>query len=115
MAKRRTNRPLWVMSLLLASVMLAGLGPLFLRLRPYWIAKYRGKGADLHAAALPFAPLAGAALDGAHLRRANLRGANLSRASLGADTSAPPMPFTSGVPRERGGTDLTGADLTGAN
>src|SRR5262249_52318905 len=109
MAKRRTNQPLWMMNILLAAVVLAGIGVLLIRLRPYWVAKYRGKRADLHGAALPFAPLAGAALDGANLRRANLRRANLSRASLGVDTSAPPMPFTSGAPRERGGTDLTGA------
>jgi hypothetical protein len=115
MEKPKTNnRIVWV-CILLAGVVTGGVGVLGVRLRPYWVARYRGKGADLHAAALPLAPLVGAALDGANLRGANLRGANLAHASLGVDTSAPPrLPMAGGFRGPRG-ADLTGADLTGAN
>src|SRR5581483_4649372 len=78
---------------LLAGVVLAGVGALNVRLRPYWVAKYHGERASLHDAALPSAPLAGAILcntdlSGAALSRANLSGAdlqdaNLSQANLG--------------------------------
>ena len=50
------NRVAWWLSAILAAVLLAGFGALFLRLRPYWIAKYRGAGANLRQAFLPLAP-----------------------------------------------------------
>src|SRR5438876_1641709 len=113
MSKPKRSRSIWALCAALAIPLLVGLGFLFTRLKPYWVAKYRGKGADLHAAALLFAPLAGAALDGANLRGASLRGANLAHASLGVNMNAGPMP-----PRHgrfcwyiRRSADLTGADL----
>src|SRR5205823_14853677 len=115
MSKPKRSRSIWALCAALAIPLLVGLGFLFTRLKPYWVARYHGKGADLHAARLAFAPLAGAALDGANLRGASLRGANLSRASLGVDPNGPPFPFMPGGLRERRGTDLTHADLTRAN
>src|SRR5205823_5001855 len=52
------------------------------RLRPYWVAKYRGKRSDLRASLLIFAPLQGANLIEANLERANLAAANLTGANL---------------------------------
>ena len=71
--------------MILASVMLVGVGLLFVRLRPYCVAKYRGQNADLRGATLLLAPLAAADLRGANLTHANLRGANL----VEADWSGP--------------------------
>src|SRR5438067_1564918 len=90
------NRIAGVMATILAVCLLGGAVPMGVRLKPYWIAKYGGGGADLHGAYLVFAPLAGANLDFADLTDANLRGANLAGVSLGL-------------------ADLSGADLTGAN
>jgi uncharacterized protein YjbI with pentapeptide repeats len=60
---------------------------MFFLLRPYGIARYGGRGADLHGAVLICADLrdadlSGANLRGAHLQGAWLDGANLSRADL---------------------------------
>lgn len=75
-------------------VVLGGL--VVLGARPYYIARYRGKSANLRGAVLVLAPLAGADLVGANLRRVNLREADL-RGALLLDA------------------DLQGADLRGAN
>jgi Pentapeptide repeats (8 copies) len=90
------NRVAWGLAALLAMVVLVGVVGLYTRLKPYWIAKYRGREADLRGATLSLAPLAGADLWRADLRGANLHGANLHGAILWA-------------------ADLRGADLTGAN
>ena len=60
MAKAKTSRIVWALCALLALVLASGLGLLFLQLRPYWVAKYRGQGANLQGAFLAHAPLAGA-------------------------------------------------------
>src|SRR3954454_1021858 len=78
----KPNRAAWRLAAVVAVVVLGGIGPLGWGLRDYWIARYRGKAADLSDAVLILAPLAGARLEGANLRGANLRGANLSRAVL---------------------------------
>src|SRR5688572_20824541 len=68
---------------------------LLFRLRPYWVARYRGAGADLRGVVLVRAHLVSANLQGADLRGADLGGADLSGALLG-------------------GARLQGADLRGA-
>jgi hypothetical protein len=84
-----TNRVAWGLAVILAGVLLGATGLLFLRLRPYWIARYRGAGADLRQAFLPLAPLHAAILDHAHLQQANLQRADLRGADLrGTDPSA---------------------------
>jgi uncharacterized protein YjbI with pentapeptide repeats len=99
------------MALLLTAVVLGGIGALGFRLKPYWVAKYRGVRADLRGALLIYAPLAGADLDGADLRWTNLRGANLFGATLCDDGKHPFVPVDNYTPSR---ADLTGADLTGA-
>jgi hypothetical protein len=54
---KRTNLVAWGLAVVLAVGVLGGGGVLFVRLRPYWVAKYRGEGADLRGAALAFARL----------------------------------------------------------
>src|SRR5438552_8554873 len=106
------NRAAWMLAVVLAVAVLGGLGLVGIRLKPYWVAKYRGQMANLHGAVLLYAPLAnadlhGANLSGALLNDANLWGAdmratNLSRASLrGADLSEVSL----------GGANLTRSDL----
>src|SRR5947209_19854914 len=73
------NRVPWMLSAGLAGMVLLG-GSLLLK--PYWIAKYRGRHANLQSALLPYAPLAEADLNRAFLTRANLSGANLYYADL---------------------------------
>ena len=75
----------WGLAAVLAVVVVGGVGLLAVRFKPYWVARYRGEGADLH---------------GTNLRGANLHGANLRRARL------------SDVDLQ--GADLTSADLLGA-
>src|SRR5207302_4771940 len=89
MAKRRTNRAAWGAAAILAAMLLVGAGLLLVRLRPYWVAKYRGKGANLRGVVLVFVPLSGAAPDGIDLRGATLRGANLSRETRGVNPEGP--------------------------
>src|SRR5262249_4843437 len=72
----------WLWAMILAGGMSVGIGLLFVRLRPYWVAKYRGAGADLRGAVLPRAPLRGADLCAANLRSADLHGADLRGANL---------------------------------
>src|SRR5205807_6258178 len=99
MVKPGKNRTVWALCAVLAGVLLAGTGLLLVRLRPYWVAKYQGRGANLRDAALPMAPLAGADLTGADLRGADLSGANLAGARL--------------LQANLAGARLAGADLTG--
>lgn len=82
MQTRKTTRTIGVVCASLAGLMLIGAGLVTVRLRPYWVAKYRGEGADLRGAVLPFAPLRDARLGGANLERATLQGADLQRADL---------------------------------
>src|SRR5687768_7058396 len=79
---KRTNPVARGLVVVLAGVLLVGSGLLFVRLRPYWIAKYRGQFANLRGAVLPGAPLAKARLYGAHLQHAVLTGASLEQANL---------------------------------
>src|ERR1043166_8776231 len=82
MSKRRA----WGMAVLLAAVLLGSGALVAARLRPYWIARYRGEKAQLHGAWLPRAPLEGIILIAAELSGANLSGSNLRGAYLeGAD------------------------------
>src|SRR5438876_9358735 len=67
---------------ILAVALLGGIGLLGVRLRFYWVAKYRGRAADLHGVALARAPLAGANLRSADLKSSILTGANLRGAWL---------------------------------
>ena len=91
---KRTNRLAWGLAGMLAVIVFGGVGLLALRLKPYWVARYRGDNADLHSAFLVGAPLAHAQLSETDLRGANLAQANLSAAALC-------------------GVNLTGAKLTG--
>src|SRR5712692_7094919 len=51
-ANRHTNRVAWGLAMGLAvGLLLAGV-VLALRIRPYWVAKYRGREANLHGAFL---------------------------------------------------------------
>jgi hypothetical protein len=90
----------WGLAACLALVLVGGVGVLGVRLRPYWVAMYRGESADLHGAVLFNAPLAHGDLTFANLRGADLRSADLQDADLGGATLA--------------GADLRGANLQGA-
>jgi uncharacterized protein YjbI with pentapeptide repeats len=68
------NRIVWSFCAALAGILLVSTALLGIWLRPYWVAKYRGEGADLHGAFLMFAPLRTADLSGADLHGANLCG-----------------------------------------
>jgi hypothetical protein len=70
--RKRTNRVAWGLVVVLAARVLVGTGLLVVRVPPYWVAKYRGRGANLRGAALPFAPLREAFLDTANLEGADL-------------------------------------------
>jgi hypothetical protein len=99
-AERKVDRQAWGLAAVLAVVVLGGIGMLGTCLRPYWVAKYRGEGADLSGAMLIRAPLQGAVLESADLSDADLRGADMKGSYLGdADLT---------------GADLRGADLRGA-
>src|SRR5437879_13028832 len=100
MVNKRTPRPAWWLAAILAVALLTGLGVLGVRLRPYWVAKYRGEGADLHGAWLVHASLDGADLSDANLKGAKLTGANLEHAWLSASLQ---------------GACLRGARLSGAH
>ena len=63
---RQTNRVVWSLACALAAVVLGGAGRLCFRLRPYWVARYHGRGAWLAHAPLAGAPLCGADLRGGH-------------------------------------------------
>src|SRR5213593_3482549 len=110
----RSNRTVWWLCAVLGGAMGIGTALLAIPLRAYLIAKYRGEGARLRGATLPYAPLRGANLVGADLRSADLQGARLEGASLnrahlgharlrGADLTRASLCDAS----------LTGADLTG--
>jgi uncharacterized protein YjbI with pentapeptide repeats len=98
---KRTNRVAWWLILVLSVAVLGGCSLLGVRLKPYWVAKYRGEDALLEGAFLQFAPLRGANLTEACMPKAVLRGANLSGACLSGAYLAD--------------ADLRGADLHGAN
>jgi Pentapeptide repeats (8 copies) len=107
----KTHRTSWAVCVLLAGVVLSGVGTLAVRLRPYWVARYGGEGADLRGVSLRGAPLSradlfGADLTGANLQRADLRRANLSQAGLKR---------TNIRGASLRGANLSDADLTGAN
>jgi uncharacterized protein YjbI with pentapeptide repeats len=78
MHKLTDDRMKWGLCALLLGVALVGVG----MLRPYWVAKYHGGGADLHGAFLVGAPLAFSDLRSADLGRANLHAAELCRTTL---------------------------------
>src|SRR5438094_10153551 len=99
------NRVAWGLAAVLAVVVLGGIGLLLPSLRAYWVARYRGMGANLRGAMLPGVPLPRVNLTGANLGRANLDSANLQ----GADLNDAKLQGA----KLRGAT-LTGADLTGA-
>jgi uncharacterized protein YjbI with pentapeptide repeats len=101
---------------LLAGVVLVGLGALVGRLRPYWVAKYHGEGADLRGAVLVFAPLSDADLFRARLNEASLRTANLREASLDeAQLQRADLRDADLSDAALGGANLAGADLRGAD
>src|SRR5947209_3102233 len=114
--RMNTSRTAWGLAAVLAVVLLGGIGVLFVRLKPYWVARYHGVGADLHDAVLINPPLAGANLQGVNLRHADLHGAKLCRAELSAvEKRKSQNPFYYLQYANLIGTDLTGADLTQAN
>lgn len=98
---KKANRVAWGLAGLLAVVVLGGIGLLGLWLRCYWVAMYRGQGANLRGAFLMFALLRRAELGGADLRRADLCGADLRDANIGSTNLM--------------GVRLYGADLRGAS
>ncbi len=106
MAKARTNRAAWVIAVLLAVVVLGGVALLGVQLKPYWVAKYRGNGANLDGAVLIFPPLPGADLMGASLSGANLDSVDLRHANLSLTTLSD---------ASLRGADLSRADLSNAN
>jgi uncharacterized protein YjbI with pentapeptide repeats len=91
----KPNRIEAVVCAILTGLVLVGVGALGVRLRPYWVARYRGADADLRGAVLIGAPLRGVDLHGAELPNTDLRGADLRDADLK-------------------GADLSGANLDGA-
>src|SRR5438105_4682705 len=95
MPKRRTSRATVGICALLAGAVLWATGLLFVQLKPYWVAKYRGQDAHLRGAMLALAPLGGSNLMRADLRGSSLWAADLREAWLRA-------------------ADLTGADLRNA-
>jgi hypothetical protein len=107
---KRTARMTLAVCAVAAAVILWATGLLLVRLKPYWVAKYRGEGANLERVMLIYAPLARASLHRAVLRdadlsHADLRGADLCRASLyGANL----------IGADLRGTLVLGADLSNA-
>jgi hypothetical protein len=109
---------------MLGVLLLAGAGSSSKWLRAYWIAKYRGVGANLRGAMLVRAPLAGADLWGADLHGADLHSANLHGADLweadlrGADLTGADVEWADLVPRSHRSPDPTAAfvwaDVNGA-
>src|SRR5262249_50600178 len=79
---RQPNRAAWALCALVGGGLLVTTAVFGLRLRPYWVARHRGRGADLRGVMLIRASLAGADLMAANLREANLDCADLSRAEL---------------------------------
>src|SRR5689334_10087479 len=79
---RGSKQPFWMIIAVLGAVLLAGIGLLGIRLRPYVAAKYWGGGASLRGARLSLAPLHGAYLQYTDLYRADLTGADLRGADL---------------------------------
>src|SRR5436309_15588441 len=80
-------------------------------LRPYWVAKYSGKSADLRRVTLVFAPFAHADLSGSDLRGADLGFAGLQGANLQGANLCRTGIFETCLR----GADLTRANLCGAN
>lgn len=116
MAERKTNRTAQALAAGLAVVVLGAVALLGMRLRPYWVAKYRGSEADLHCALLIRAPLGEASLRSADLRGADLRGACLARAGLrGANLGAADLSYANLAGAQLTCADLRGADLRGAD
>src|SRR5438876_562836 len=98
----------WGLVMVLAVMVLGAIGRF---LKPYLVARYHGKGADLHGAVLYAAPLSGSNLQGINLRYASLRWANLSHTVGGMASLRSSVTGDYYVQA----ADLTGADLTGAN
>jgi hypothetical protein len=96
-----TNRLARGLAAVLTLAVAGGIGLLGDRLRPYWVAKYRGENALLHGALLTGAPLHGANLTQADLSAATLRRADLSQACLRGAAMR--------------GADLRGASLQGTD
>jgi pentapeptide repeat protein len=116
MAERKANRVAQVLATALAVVVLGGIAVLGVRLRPYWVARYRGEEADLRGATLIRAPLGGANLNSADLHGADLRGACLTRADLcGANLGAADLSYANLAGALLTCADLRGADLRGAD
>jgi hypothetical protein len=78
------NHSAWRLCGILAALLVAGLWILGREVtqHPYFVARYRGEGADLRGARLRHAQLGGAYLLCALLQRADLRGAHLRLADL---------------------------------
>lgn len=138
MKQPTSGRLVWGVSFVLAAGMLVG-GTILLR--PYCVARYHGRRAQLCSALLAYAPLDGADLmrsvlthanlDAARLRGAHLRGADLRHASLlgaslqgavleearleGADLRGASLRDARLGEADLGAANLTKADLTGAN
>ena len=95
-----TNRVVWG----LAVALVVGVVALGVRFRPYWVARYRGEGADLH----------GTNLQGANLHGVNLRRAWLSDADLqGADLTSADVRGAALYDADLRNADLRGAILRG--
>ena len=88
----------------LAVALVVGVVALGVRFRPYWVARYRGEGADLH----------GTNLQGANLHGVNLRRAWLSDADLqGADLTSADVRGAALYDADLRNADLRGAILRG--
>jgi uncharacterized protein YjbI with pentapeptide repeats len=112
----KTNRTVWGLTAMLAAAVLGGIGLLGVGLRPYWVARYRGPGADLPRALLIWAPLGDADLDGANLQSADLAGANLADASLeDVNLQSASLPSANLADASLYEADLQSANLAGAN
>lgn len=102
MAKRHTNRVAWGLAAILAAGVLAGLGPLGIWLRWYWVAKHHGQGADLRGADLVGANLLHANLAGASRTHADLVSAPLRGSSAGMTIRSPGRPTAQHPPGKTG-------------
>lgn len=109
------NRAAWGLVGVLSVLVVGGSAVLG---KTYWVARYRGSGADLRGAFLLFAPLRGADLryadlQGATLRGADLRSAQLDEANLAdADLRGARMQRANLFCATLTGTNLNSVDLT---
>jgi uncharacterized protein YjbI with pentapeptide repeats len=108
MVVRKAGRTAWGLAAILSVLVMGGIALLGVRLRPYWVAKYRGQDAWPPGAFLTMAPLCGADLVGTNRIGADLTGAYLEGAKLSG-----PLLATKLVRAHLEGANLKGASWAG--